>query len=158
MSDRIAVMDRGKIVQVGAPPEIYMRPATRFVAEFVGLASFAPGRVVGLDGEEVEVDAGVGRLRVGCPERRPSAGQAVVLVIRPEALRLDAGAPSPGAVNRIAGTVVTWSFLGGIARYWIDVGAPEPWIADVHAAAERPPLAGPVTVEVAGRQVHLLPG
>jgi hypothetical protein len=82
----------------------------------------------------------------------------VVLVIRPEALRLDAGTPTPGAPNRIAGTVVTWSFLGGIARYWIDVGAPEPWIADVHAAAGRPPLTGPVAVEVAGGHVHLLPG
>ena len=49
--------------------------------------------------------------------------------------------------------VATRSYLGGIVRYWIDVGAP----ADVHASAGRPPFAGSVFVEVVGRDVHLLP-
>lgn len=112
---------------------------------------------MGVTGGEVEVDAGVGRLRVACPERRPSAGDRVVLVIRPEALRLEVAAPPAGAPNVIEGTVATRSYLGGIVRYWIDVGAPEPWIADVHASAGRPPFAGSVFVEVVGRDVHLLP-
>jgi ABC-type Fe3+/spermidine/putrescine transport system ATPase subunit len=156
MSDRIAVMDRGRVVQVGPPHEIYSRPATRFVADFVGLANFAPGRVGGFAGAAVEVDTAVGRLLVRCPERRPAPGDAVMLVIRPEAVRLRSDAPPAGGPNVLKGVIAARSFLGGMVRYWVDVGTAERWIADLHAPGGRAPFEGAVFVEIVGEDVHLL--
>lgn len=88
LSDRVAVMDRGRILQVGTPREIYERPSTRFVAEFVGRASFLAGRV-GSRGDrfaEVIVD-GVPPQRVPVPVA-PPVGSRVWLLLRPEWVRL----------------------------------------------------------------------
>ena len=101
LSDRIAVMQGGRIEQLGAPREIYERPATRFVAEFIGASTVlrgratAPDRVTLLGGEAVRV-AGLGGLR---------AGEAVDLAIRPERVRLSGGAAENVVDGRVAGVV-----------------------------------------------------
>ena len=101
LSDRIAVMQGGRIEQLGAPREIYERPATRFVAEFIGASTVlrgratAPDRVTLLGGEAVRV-VGLGGLR---------AGEAVDLAIRPERVRLSGGAAENVVDGRVAGVV-----------------------------------------------------
>jgi putative spermidine/putrescine transport system ATP-binding protein len=87
MADRVAVFDRGRIQQVGAPPEIYGRPRTRFVADFVGSSN-----VLG-------------------PEVAPLFGARGTASLRPEALRL-----VPEGGSRLAGTVVSSRYLGAATR------------------------------------------
>ena len=101
LSDRIAVMRAGRIEQLGAPREIYARPATRFVADFIGASTVLRGRAVAAD--RVEVAAGA-VLRVAAP-RALVAGTDVELAIRPERVRL-AVAPGDNVVEaRIEGLV-----------------------------------------------------
>jgi len=101
LSDRIAVMHAGRIEQLGAPREIYERPATRFVAEFIGASTVLRGRAVAVDrvelpgGDQLRVDVG-GGLR---------AGEEVDLAIRPERIRV-AGGPGENVLEaRIVGVV-----------------------------------------------------
>jgi spermidine/putrescine transport system ATP-binding protein len=101
LSDRIAVMNHGRLEQLGAPREIYEHPATRFVADFIGASTVLRGRAV--DGERVAVTDGP-PLRVGAG-RGLRAGEEVELAIRPERVRL---APGPGdnvVAARIEGLV-----------------------------------------------------
>ncbi len=87
MSDRLAVMNHGRVLQVGTPQEIYERPATRFVADFIGESNFLEGRVVGKDGERTLVQ--IGPLRVAVLSDRPVAlDQWVTVAVRPERIRL----------------------------------------------------------------------
>jgi putative spermidine/putrescine transport system ATP-binding protein len=113
MSDRVAVMSAGEIVQIGAPAEIYGRPATRFVADFLGTANVFSGTAV------AEQGAGVWRVALSGGERvevtvtatKPlSAGQPVAFAVRPE--RLVMGSPeSVGLPARIRDVVFRGSFL-----------------------------------------------
>ena len=89
LSDRIAVMSRGRIEQLGTPREIYDHPATRFVADFIGASTVLRGRAVGVDRLAVAGDASL-RVAAG---RALRAGEEVELAIRPERVRL---APGPG--------------------------------------------------------------
>ena len=101
LSDRIAVMQAGRIEQLGAPREIYERPATRFVAEFIGASTVLRGRATAADrvtllgGEAVRV-VGLDGLR---------AGEPVDLAIRPERVRLTGGAAENVVDARVAGVV-----------------------------------------------------
>ena len=99
LSDRIAVMQAGRIRQAGAPGEVYERPADEFVAAFVGESNLLGGRVLAPD--RVALDGG-GEVRVAA-----AGNGAVRLLIRPEHIRLGAG-----AANAFAGTVIESIYLG----------------------------------------------
>ena len=118
LGDRIAVMQKGRIAQIGTPEEIYRAPANAFVADFVGTMNAITGKVEGGD----FVFAG-GRL----PWAKPGAG---TLMFRPEALRLAA----PGAGN-LSATVVSAFFLGDHVRLVLDAGAPQ--LINARIAGER---------------------
>jgi spermidine/putrescine ABC transporter ATP-binding subunit len=109
MSDRIAVMNLGRVEQVGTPSEIYDRPVSRFVADFIGEINVFDGRVDG--GRFVGAD---GRA-LPAPEAAP--GAAVALAVRPEKLR--AVATGTGLVD---GTIESANFLGGQALYRVATG------------------------------------
>jgi spermidine/putrescine transport system ATP-binding protein len=83
MSDRIAVMSKGKILQVGSPHDIYEKPATRFVANFIGETNFLEGTVVG---KKVKLDAGA-TIAAAAPEGKLPSGK-VTVVLRPEHCKL----------------------------------------------------------------------
>ncbi len=101
LSDRIAVMSRGRIEQLGAPREIYERPASRFVADFIGASTVLRGRAVADD--RVALSPGLTiRVRVGGILR---VGEQVELAIRPERVRLAAAAGEGTAEARIEGLV-----------------------------------------------------
>ncbi len=110
MSDRIAVMHAGRVEQLGTPEELYERPTTRFVADFIGTTNLLSGTVEG-DGA-VRLDSG-DLARVG-HDRPGPAGSAVEICLRPEAISLVDGrgrrAPSPGPVEQAAylGTTVSY--------------------------------------------------
>ncbi len=101
LSDRIAVMSRGRIEQLGAPREIYERPASRFVADFIGASTVLRGRAVAEDRVALSPDLTI-RVSVGGVLR---VGEEIELAIRPERVRLAAAAGEGTAEARIEGLV-----------------------------------------------------
>jgi iron(III) transport system ATP-binding protein len=118
LSDRVAVMREGRVLQLGAPRELYERPATRFVADFVGTNNLIPGIVEGQDGAVLLVDTALGRLRARAGGG-VSVGRPCVLAIRPENVAVGPGA---GDGNRIAGRVGLAAYLGSTLRYDVEAG------------------------------------
>ena len=122
MSDRIAVMNQGRIEQAGSPSELYDRPATRFVAGFIGESNFLEGEVAGLQGRDVA--ARVAGATVVAISRQPQAvGARVVLAIRPEKIGFrDLSAPAPQArLNTIEAVVREVTFVGEMHRYVLEL-------------------------------------
>src|SRR6266852_77391 len=114
LSDRVAVMRDGRILQVGARKELYERPRTRFVADFVGTNNLVPGEVQGDGGRggDLVVSTALGPLRAVA--NGPVSGRCV-LAVRPENVTL--GAASTGEGNHVAGRVSLVSYLGNTLRY-----------------------------------------
>ena len=114
VADRIAVMDRGRLVQVAPSAEIYEHPRSRWVADFVGDINLFQGRL-GDDRLSVE-GTPAGNLRSGTkPEAEP--GAIVWLAVRPEKVRISREAPVPEVGNCTSGTVVDIGYLGGMSVY-----------------------------------------
>jgi putrescine transport system ATP-binding protein len=114
VADRIGVMDRGRLMQTAPPAEIYERPNSRWVADFVGDVNVFEGRV-GIDGASVEGTA-AGRLRVAAKiDAEP--GATVWLVVRPEKIRIARDAPPPELENSFAGTIADIGYLGDLTIY-----------------------------------------
>jgi iron(III) transport system ATP-binding protein len=116
LSDRIAVMHLGEVVQYGRPREVYTRPASKTVADFMGLVNLVPARVARVAGDRSVVTLGEHHaLTVPLP---PDAaeGQAVHVAVRPESLRLSAPDSAPGANGAAAlpGQVADLTFLGNL--------------------------------------------
>jgi len=103
VADRIAVMDRGRLMQVAPAAEIYERPKSRWVADFVGEINLFQGRL-GDDGLSVEGTA-AGNLRVAV-KSEAAPGAVVWAAVRPEKVRVSREPPSPALPNCIAGAVV----------------------------------------------------
>ena len=129
MSDRIVVMDHGIIMQEGRPKELYRAPANRFVADFIGSASFiaiTPGS-----------DAGVWRLPDGTPiavADPPPAGVRTEAVLRPEAVRIGPrGGSDSASANVLPARVVERSYLGPVTEYVVEAGGAR---LKVHSAAD----------------------
>jgi len=122
LSDRIGVMNEGRVLQVGTPEEIYLRPKNRFVAEFVGLANFLEGYWV----SPGVVRTATGDLRVG---QGAALGGRALLAVRPEEVRLHRGAPE-GAVNLLRGRVRSVTFLGSVRRCTVELDGVS-WVVDV---------------------------
>jgi spermidine/putrescine transport system ATP-binding protein len=112
MADAIAVMNDGRIEQLGAPEELYERPRTSFVARFLGASNLLEGAVE--DGQTVRLRSGV-TLRVG--EDLPQRGSEVAVGIRPEKLRLE---PARDGENRLRGTVAERSYVGVATQYIVN--------------------------------------
>ena len=119
MSDRIIVMEAGKIVQEGNPRELYQQPVNRFVADFIGGANFLHVQRVGREwqlenGLPLEVDPATDR----------DDGRSKIALLRPEAIRLDASSDSETrGQNRLTGRVVGGMYLGPHVEYIVEVGA-----------------------------------
>jgi spermidine/putrescine transport system ATP-binding protein len=115
MSDRLAVMSQGKVEQVGFPEDIYERPATRFVAGFIGTSNIIESKVTGRAGNFLQIEAAPGdRLLVPTPsERAISPGDQLSFTVRPEKLRVVPEADVvPEQLCTVAGTVVDVVYQG----------------------------------------------
>jgi thiamine transport system ATP-binding protein len=157
VSDRVAVMNGGRVEQVGTPREIYREPATAFVASFVGDNNLFEGRAVDRGEREgqVTVDVAGREFRVGA-ESPPSVGATVTFAVRPEHLRVlgegegdepaatgTAGVgpnPDAGAENRLRARVERAEFLGETTRVWLG------WAGRELVVRTADPLDGEVVV------------
>lgn len=120
MSDRIAVMNKGAVEQVGTPREIYEQPTSRFVTDFIGESNILEGEVTGLADREIELGFQSQRLRAP-RTREVTIGQRVHFVVRPENVRLVANGHS-AEENVLPGTLLSQSYQGSLIRCEIDVG------------------------------------
>src|SRR6185369_8781017 len=106
LATRIAVMDRGRVIQVGTPSEIYEFPQTRFIADFVGTTNLFEGTVTSTEAGQICLDcteAG-GERRVD-DAARVQAGQRVCISLRPEKIRISKDPPQGDRVNVLKGVV-----------------------------------------------------
>ena len=118
MADRIVVMNGGRIEQIGTPEDVYDRPASRFVARFIGGSNVLDG--MHLDGRHVEIAGSI--LEVGDGDFS-GPGKAMSVCVKTHDIDLMAGEPSSG-VNTLSGIVRSQAFLGSHRDYLVDVGQP----------------------------------
>ncbi len=118
MSDRIAVMQNGHVLQIGTPTEIYERPSCQFVADFIGESNFLHGSVTHTDGQHATVQIGDGMAVQGVSPRPVVVGQTVVVSVRPEKARLVEHQPSNGA-NVFPVTVERIAYIGSDTRMFV---------------------------------------
>jgi putrescine transport system ATP-binding protein len=118
LAGRMAVMERGRLVQVGTPADLYERPRSRAVAAFIGEINLLDGTIAGVGPDSVTIDCGplgAFRARGGAPL---STGDAVTLALRPEKLRLNVSPPSPG-LNAILGEIESVNYFGDRCVYGV---------------------------------------
>jgi thiamine transport system ATP-binding protein len=129
VSDRVAVLNGGRVEQVGAPREIYRRPTTPFVASFVGDNNLFEGRVVGDETEAgpITVEVAGREFRVVADDPPPRVGSEVTFAVRPESVRVRSASAEPGeergdetGENRLRARVERSEFLGETTRVWLD--------------------------------------
>ena len=120
MSDRIAVMHRGRFEQLGRPQDLYERPRTSFVAGFLGVSNLMTGRIDGADGAYaiVRLDASTA-LRL--PREGVSDGASVQLGVRPEKIRLVGEGSATADLNVLSGRVRDASYTGVSTQYLVDI-------------------------------------
>jgi iron(III) transport system ATP-binding protein len=125
LSSSIAVMRQGRVVQIGRPRDIYERPNSRFVAEFIGTSNFVAGRVVEKSADGYLVETPAGPLLLPSEVDLPS-NQDVVVSARPESIGIaTTDALHDSRPNRWCGTVVTRAYLGDAVDHLVKVGGLE---------------------------------
>lgn len=122
ISDKIIIMNKGQVEQIGTPREIYYHPTSRFVADFIGEANFLESKVVSVDGERARISVAGGEMTVN-NFANARAGDTAALVIRPEAVTLS----SKGLLE---GTVTLSTFMGSYQYYQMVIGGMEIQITD----------------------------
>jgi spermidine/putrescine transport system ATP-binding protein len=131
LSNRMAVMNAGQLEQEGTPTEVYERPQTRFVADFIGLTNFIAGivhesftdRSGGASSKAVAVSTSIGEIICGGQQPQVTSGERVTLTLRPEKLQVLAiDTPTPGDWNVVEGVITQATFLGPQNEYRVHVG------------------------------------
>ena len=123
MSDTIALMNEGRIEQIGAPEELYEKPNSRFVADFIGESNFLEGDVSNIENQSTEIKTTKGLVVQVKTRRGIEVGQSVTLAIRPEKIRLDATVER--SVNLFQGKVDNVVYLGEIVKYVVTMDSGE---------------------------------
>ncbi len=119
IADRLAILDQGHLLQVGSPQEVYTRPNSRFIAQFIGETTFIEGHVRNARAGLVEVETAAGIWTAAAAEAFP-AGEKVSLSIRPEAVQLHVD-PAAGP-NRFAAQMHGTVYLGEVAQHLVELG------------------------------------
>ena len=158
MSDMIAVLDKGRICQVGTPWEIYFNPVNKFVANFIGIANFITGEVVQAE-EDIRVKCENEDIIIQLDKSSYSVakGETVNLVIRPECITLTQfDERRELGQNAMNGEILTSSFLGHMIRYWVKCGNKVFTVDDSNPSLNGH-LHGMVRIEFDRKKIHILP-
>ena len=130
MSDRIVLMRQGRIAQIGTPRELYDRPASRYVADFIGETNLLPGVVVESGPASATLRVGDVTLR-GVSDTALAPGSEAWLTVRPEAIRLGDGAAGAAGDNMVAGTVADAVYAGSALRVHVTLPGGQRLVANV---------------------------
>jgi len=150
MSDRVAVINRGHLEQVGSAEEIYDRPRTRFVAEFMGVENFFEVQFAQQDNGEARFESHCGAPLWAQYSNGLASGSNATLAVRPEAVRLLLRSPHPAPRNLLAGEVVEAIYEGGSRRWAVELTGGERLV--VREANSRHPTAEGIP---RGTRVHV---
>ena len=134
VSDRIAILNKGRLEQIGSPTEIYFRPESRFAAEFMGSSNIIDLDVAGYDEATATIAATAGGQRISIRGGRP-AGARIAVSVRPEWIRV-VGESQAAEPNVLSGTVVSSTFLGAMIRYRVSGPGGGVIVIEVHDPAE----------------------
>ena len=164
MSDRVLIMDRGRVVQDGTPAELYNRPANAYVATFLGTSNLLPAAVAGVENGTVVMKLGETVLRVPQAGRSFAAGEAALLSVRPEKSALRAlGEHEAVPQDALRGRIIEHHFHGSTVRSSIDIGAEQPFIVDRQLSAQADlgallPAGTACTITMDGDSIIVFPG
>jgi len=125
MSDRIAVMERGRLAQVGTPEEIYERPRTRFVADFIGESNFFSGAITAIDENHLSLKTEGGLTMTLPPDQGLSVGRQVQFSVRPEKIGVHPQSATSDWENQFVGKIVNKIYLGDSSHYVIELSPQE---------------------------------
>jgi ABC-type Fe3+/spermidine/putrescine transport system ATPase subunit len=155
ISDRIAVMKKGKVVQVGTPQELYMNPQSLFVAHFIGESNFLEGFITSTEGEDLEIELrGGSKVHAIC--KGPSMGERIILAIRSEVFTIDRGFIQKD--NSLSGKVEKVTFEGTFIRYVIRLKNQDFVVTIKPSLAEAwMDVGSEVTVSFAPEKTHIFP-
>ena len=155
MSDRIAVMNHGRVEQLGTPQELYERPRTRFVADFIGTTNLLSGAIESADAETalVRLTSGEACLVTG---RAASVGEQVELSVRPESVRLSRAEGDQAIAPSLAAIVEQVAYLGGNVQYIVRTNGGLSITALAPKTGERLPVGGDVHVHWAPAEALVL--
>lgn len=147
VADRIAVLNDGRLIQIGTPAELYLTPKSSFVAEFIGQTNLLPGQLLARDSELAIIQTALGPIQA---RSTFEIGRQVKLSIRPEHLRLNSGMTS----NSFPASLINSAFLGETSEHLIRAGE-----LRLKAIASPPVLKenGPITIAVRPEDVVVLP-
>ena len=154
ISDRIAVMRKGKILQVGTPNELYMNPQHLFVANFIGESNFLEGYLVGVENNltKIRLRGDITTYAANAKDRQKD--EKIALALRPEALNLEKGWKN--AYNSIQGTMKDVSFEGTTTRYEVALKNGDKVIVTMPSLASKPFSVGEeVTVSFLPEKSHV---
>ncbi len=155
IADRVAIMNAGRIEQIGPPSTVYRQPASLFVARFLGMHNLLPGQITAIEPARVTTSLGVLRCAGGCGDRRP--GSAVTVLIRPDAAHLATGAAGQHE-NLVTGQLLDASFRGSQVKVTLGHEAGSRLVFDLpgQAAAELPQPGQPVRLMLSPEGVSVL--
>ena len=155
ISDRMAILESGRIAQIGSPGEVYRRPTSRVVADFIGETNFLEGKVESVGADAVMVETPVGRFEglITAEGWLPVLGEKVTLSIRPEAWKLVAQA---GGNNAIRGKIGDAVYLGEVAQYQFLSGEHSLKIFELNPSMEHLRTDGDLCATVAREDVIVL--
>jgi ABC-type Fe3+/spermidine/putrescine transport system ATPase subunit len=143
LSDRIALMAAGRIIEVGTPEAVYRTPRSRLTAEFLGVANLLEGRFLGADGQCCTVETSLGRLSLAA-EATAGPGEQVAFCLRPEDIRISA--PGANGALTFAGRIRHAAYMGSLTDYLVEL-EPDGLLLRVHAPGSSGwPLGSQVSV------------
>jgi len=120
LSDRIAVMHNGRVEQIGTPKDVYDRPASPFVAQFIGKANFCTGQVLETNANVTWVEVNGAKIQATSSSYTPAVGEVVTLMIRPEQINLEQADLGETAENQISGKLITITYIGQLLELQIE--------------------------------------
>ena len=123
MADRIAIMDKGKVMQVATPAEVYEAPNSRFVADFIGNVSTFDGKVGASKGGKLDIATGDGFIARADSVEALESGRPVTFAIRPEKLKIGKRAPAEKDVNAVEGDIWDIAYLGDMTVFHVKLGS-----------------------------------
>lgn len=153
ISDRVIVMKRGRIVEVGAPIDLYTRPRNIFTANFVGEANFLTGRITQISDEGSLVDVGEG-LQLMTNSRNQKVGNRVVIAFRPEFASI-----GDNEINRLSGNVVDVIYSGNIGRVRVKLFNGDQVVVKMALSFARPvfSVGNDITINVSPKNILVYP-
>lgn len=154
LSDRIIVMNKGRIEQSGSPEDLYYRPTSRFVADFVGTSSRLSGRVTRVNGDGAEIEGPGFRLRSEGVAADLAPGTLADVFLRPEALRLN---PAENTSSGGQAVLHARAFIGGRTLLELRLQDGAELLAYLAPGEPEPPLGTPLTFAADARDVVLFP-